>query len=102
MLQFQGLSRIMSKETPSYKTFASICCIKPLYTNEFFHLVGHNEPRMANCTYHGVTCWNFQIQLIQSLKTVLNFILANSLLFDLILYVPVNNFSVMSGRIFLG
>ena len=65
---FQGcLKRLLVTKS----LLQGLCYIKPLYANEFFHLVGHNEPRRANCTYQGVTCWNFQIDVIQSLKIVL-------------------------------
>ena len=39
--------------------------------------------------------WNLQVQIIKIIKIII-------ILFDLILYVQVNNLSVMSGRVFLG
>ena len=44
--------------------------------NDFFHLVGYNEPEMVHCTYQGVTGPHFQDKMYLSLKIV--FILVNS------------------------
>ena len=45
--------------------------LKPLYTNEFFHL------GMVHCTYQGDTGWNFKIKCV-SVSQDYVFILANS------------------------
>ena len=44
-------NRQLSTDGPFMKFFSSI---NPLYTNEFFHLVGYNEPGVVHCIYQGV------------------------------------------------
>ena len=64
--------KICRAKSPQIMLCSQSMCFSPLYTNEFFHLVGYIELGVIHCTY-----------------------------FDLILYVPVNNLTVISGWVFL-
>ena len=46
--------------------------------------------------------YNIQIKVCFNIELEILDCFLNVCLFDLVLYVPVNNFSVMSGRVFLG
>ena len=71
--------------------------LNPLYTNGFSLLVRYNKPGIVQCTYLGVSGYDFQ-KILYYFVTCTFTSSVDPDLFDLILYV---NFSVKQGRVFL-